>query len=150
MFRATKMSQNTSESFLTFTFTNVEEKPLMEGYKAGILTFFLLSILLIGVLIQTRIFIMLRKQGSDGSVIAIDRLFKAHNYINMTCLPALIIYLIFSHYLYPMEDYVGLPGCIFFSHFLNVFSVFYFLIFPLTIAIVRFVRLQVLILGMLY
>ena len=131
------MIQNSSVGFLTFTFSKVEEKPLMEGFKAATLTTFLLVILLMGLLIQTRIFFMLRKQGSDGSMVAIDRLFKAHNLVLILSQPVFIIYLIFSHYLYPMVDYIGLPGCVFFSHFLNVFSALYYLGFPLTIAVVR-------------
>ena len=111
----------------------------MEVFKAATLTSFLVVILLIGLLIQSRIFYMLRKQGSDGSVIAIDRLFKAHNLVLMLSQPVLIIYLIFSHYLYPMVDYIGLPGCVIFSQFLNVFTALYYLVFPFTIAVVRLV-----------
>ena len=133
------MTHNTSSSVLTFRFLKVEEKPLMEVFKAATLTSFLVVILLIGLLIQSRIFYMLRKQGSDGSVIAIDRLFKAHNLVPMLSQPVLIIYLIFSHYLYPMVDYIGLPGCVIFSQFLNVFTALYYLVFPFTIAVVRLV-----------
>ena len=133
------MSPNRSIVSLTFHFSKVEERPLLEGSKAASLTILLLIILVIGLLIQARIFVMLRKQRSDGSVAAIDRLFKTHNYVNMLCQPAFIIYLIFSHYFYPMVNYVGLPGCVFFSHFLMVFSALYYLIFPLTIAVIRFV-----------
>ena len=133
------MTHNTSSPVLTFRFLKVEEKPLMEVFKAATLTSFLVVILLIGLLIQSRIFYMLRKQGSDGSVIAIDRLFKAHNLVLMLSQPVLIIYLIFSHYLYPMVDYIGLPGCVIFSQFLNVFTALYYLVFPFTIAVVRLV-----------
>ena len=133
------MSPNSSVVSLTFSFLKVEERPLQEGSKAAILTFFLLIVLVVGLLIQARIFVMLHKQRSDGSVAAIDRLFKTHNYVNMVCQPGFIVYLIFSHYLYPMVDYVGLPGCVFFSHFLLVFTALYYLIFPLTIAVIRLV-----------
>lgn len=131
------MQLNSSVVSLTFRFLKVEERPLLEGFKPVILTLILLTILLIGLLIQARIFFMLRKQRSDGTVAAIDRLFKTHNYVNIFCQPAFIIYVIFSHYLYPMVDYVSLPGCVFFSHFLLVFSSLYYLIFPLTIAVIR-------------
>ena len=130
-----EMIQNNSEGFLVVNFLTVEERPLIGGYKTGILTLFLLLNLLLGLLIQSRVFFMLQYQGKDGS--SIDRLFKSHNYVTMTCQPLLIIYIIFSHHVYPMIDYIGLPGCLFFSQFLNVFSAIYYLVFPLTIAVVR-------------
>ena len=132
------MSSNISGIWLAVNFLKVEEKPLLGGIKACTLTFLLLTILLIGLLIQVRIFFMLRKQQNDQSMLAIDQLFKTHNYVNLVCPPAHIIYLIFSHYFYPMVDYIGLPGCVILSHFLMVFNAFYFLIFPVTIAIVRY------------
>jgi hypothetical protein len=82
---------------------------------------------------------MLQKQKSDGTVVVIDRLFRTHNIVNMLCQPMFLIYIIFSFSLFPMVDYIGQPGCIFFSLLIQIFTSLYCLIFPLTIAVVRYV-----------
>ena len=81
---------------------------------------------------------MLQKQKRDGTAIVINKLFKVHNIINMLCYPAFLIYLVTSYYLFPMVDYIGVGGCVFFSHLLHSFTALYGLIFPLTIAIMRY------------
>ena len=81
---------------------------------------------------------MLQKQKRDGTAIVINKLFKVHNIINMLCYPAFLIYLVTSYYIFPMVDYIGVVGCIFFSHLLQIFTALYGLIFPLAIAIMRY------------
>ena len=92
------MSPNSSVVSLTFSFLKVEERPLQEGSKAAILTFFLLIVLVVGLLIQARIFVMLHKQRSDGSVAAIDRLFKTHNYVNMFFVRPNVFQILYSQF----------------------------------------------------
>jgi|LakMenEpi03Aug12_release.lakeMendotaPanAssembly.Ray.scaffolds.fasta_scaffold978142_1 hypothetical protein len=123
---------------LTFQFLNVEEKPLLDPFKATILTIIAFCILSVGILIQARIYVMLNKQKNEGTVASIDKLFKVHNIINMFCQPAFIVYLMFSFHFFPMVDYVGITGCVVLSHLLQVFFSLYSIIFPLTIAVVRY------------
>ena len=137
-FTLSSSSIQKKESFLTFNFLTVEERPLLDSLKAGILTLLGTLILSLGIFIQTRIYFMLRQQKRDGTAVAIDRLFKTNNIVNILCQPTFLIYLIASYNLFPMIDYIGLYGCIFLPQFLQVFMVLYFLIFPLTIATVRF------------
>jgi hypothetical protein len=127
-----------NETSLTFKFLTVEEQPLLGTEKASILTILAFCILSVGILLQARIYVMLNKQKSEGTVAAIDKLFKVHNIINMFCQPTFTVYLMFSFHLFPMVDYVGISGCVFLSHFLQVFFSIYCLIFPLTIAVVRY------------
>ena len=127
-----------NDTSLTFRFLIVEEQPLLGPLKASFLTVLGFLILSIGVLIQARIYVMLNKQKSDGTVVAIDRLFRAHNMVNMFCQPTFIVYLLFSFHLFPMVDYVGTAGCVFLSHFLQVFFALHSLLFPISIAVVRY------------
>ena len=124
--------------FLTFEFLNIEEKPLLEPLKAMILTFLCVLILGFGLLIQVRIYVMLHKEKREGTVIVIDKLFKVHNLLNIFCHSTILIYFMCSYNLFPMVDYIGLSGCLFFSHFLAVFTALYFLIFPVTITFLRY------------
>ena len=127
-----------SETLLTFTFLSVEERPLLGHPKATVLTIIGIVILFIGLAIQTRIYVMLKKQKRDGTAVLIDRLFKTHNIVNILCQPAFMVYLIISFSLFPMVDYIGEPGCVFFSLLLQIFTSLYCLLFPLTIAVVRY------------
>jgi hypothetical protein len=127
-----------NETAMTFQFLVVEEQPLLGTLKAFVLTVIAFCILLVGMLIQARIYVMLNKQKNEGTVAVIDKLFKTHNIINIFCQPTFIVYLMFSFHLFPMIDYVGITGCVFFSHFLQVFFSIYSLLFPLTIAVVRY------------
>ena len=125
-------------TFLTFNFINIEEKPLLPPIKALSLTLLNCFTWVVGLFIQSRIYIMLQKQKRNGIVIVIDKLFKVHNILNIFCYPTFIIYLVASYHLFPMVDYIGTAGCLFFSHFLQIFTTLYCLIFPLTIAILRY------------
>ena len=119
-------------------FVHIEEKHFLSTNKTIVLTFLGVSNLIIGLLIQIRIYAMLQKQKGDGTTIVINKLFKVHNIIYMFCYPAFLIYLVTSYYLFPMVDYIGIVGCVFFSHLLHIFAALYGLIFPLTIAIMRY------------
>ena len=132
------LSKDYNVSFLTVIFFNVEEKPLLPPMKALALTLLNIFVWMVGLFIQVRIFLMLQRQKRDGTVIVIDKLFKVHNMLNIFCYPAFLIYLVTSYHLFPMVDYIGVVGCLFFSHFLYIFIVLYCLIFPLTIAILRY------------
>jgi hypothetical protein len=128
----------TNKTSLVFNFLNVEDQPLLGTMKASILTVQGLLILLFGLLIQARIYVLLHKQKSEGSVVAIDKLFKAHNVVNLICQPIIMLYLIVSFNLFPMIDYVGVSGCVFLPHILLIFTSIYSLLFPLTVALLRF------------
>ena len=104
-------------TLLSVNFIHIEEKPLLSTKKTIILTFLGVSNVIIGLLIQIRIYVMLKKQKRDGTAIVINKLFKVHNIINMLCYPAFLIYLVTSYYLFPMVDYIGVGGCEFFSLF---------------------------------
>ena len=127
-----------NDSFLTFKFLLVEEQPLLAPFRASIITILAFSILSVGILIQARIYVMLNKQKSEGTVVCIDRLFKVHNIINIFCQPPFLVYLMLSFNFFPMVDYVGIAGCVFLSHFLQIYFGLFYLIFPLSIAVVRY------------
>ncbi len=107
--------------------------------KATILTVFGVIILFIGLAIQSRVHVMLKKSRRDGTVVAIDRLFKTNNYVICLCQPAYMIYWIISFSLFPMVDHIGEFGCIFFGLLLQTFISLYCLIFPLSIVILRYI-----------
>jgi hypothetical protein len=132
------LTEKNNASFLTFNFLSIEEKPLLPLSKAWALTLLGAFISTFGLLIQIRIYLMLQKQKKEGTVIVIDKLFKVHNLLNIFCYPLFIIYLVASYHLFPMVEYIGIFGCLFFSHFIQIFTTLYCLIFPLTIAILRF------------
>ncbi len=129
----------TNKTYLTFTFLTVEESPLLGHPKSTILTILGIIILFVGLVIQARIYVMLKKQKRDGTVVVIDRIFKTYNIVNTLCQPLFIVYWIASFSLFPMVDYIGQPGCIVFSLWLQVFISIYCLVFPLTITVVRYV-----------
>ena len=128
-----------SKDFLTFQFLAVEERPLLGPPKATILTVFGVLILFVGLVIQSKVHVMLKKQKRDGTPVAINRLFKTNNYVTSLCQPAYMIYWIISFSLFPMVDYIGEYGCIFFGLLLQNFISSYCLIFPLSVVIIRYI-----------
>ena len=124
--------------FLNFKFLKIEEKPLLAPLQTWILNIFGFLILGFGLLTQVRIYVMLHKEKREGTVIVINKLFKVHNIFNMFCHSAILIYLLCTYNLFPMVDYIGLTGCLFFPHFLSAFTTLYCLIFPVTITILRY------------
>ena len=127
-----------NETDLTFEFLLTEEVPLMSHIKAILCTSISMVMMVIGFFIQIRIFVMLNRQKTSGTVIVIDRLFKVHNVINLVCQPLILIYNMASYNIFPMVDYVGIYGCIFLSHFLHRFLTIFCLCFPLVIATIRY------------
>jgi hypothetical protein len=70
---------------------------------------------------------------------AIDRLFLANNTVSFFAHPPLLVYFVANAFLFPMSDYIGLIGCTFLMHFLDVYIRVYSLYFPLSIALLRYI-----------
>ena len=122
----------------TFHFLVVEDQPLMSSGKVWILTVLALLILFVGLFVQARIFVMLKKRKSEGAAVAIDRLFRANNLLHLTLQPPFFVYIIASYFLFPMSYYIGTLGCGLLPHFLQVFINIYCLLFPVSVALTRF------------
>jgi hypothetical protein len=134
-----KSNYSNSKDILTFQFWTVEEQPLLGPPKSTVLSVFGVLILFVGLVIQSRVHLMLKKQKQEGAAVAIDRLFKTNNYVISLFQPAFMIYWIISFSLFPMVDYIGEYGCIFFSLLLQTFISSYCLIFPLSVVILRYI-----------
>ena len=128
---------NLNHTYDSLNFFNVEDKPLFEKHQAIILAIVASLILIIGVLVQARISTMLKRRSENFA--AIDMLFLANNTINFISHPPLLLYFIANFFLFPMSDYIGLIGCTFLMHFLDVYIRVYSLYFPLSIALLRYI-----------
>ena len=80
---------------------------------------------------------VLKLRKSDKSA-AIDSLFLANNTISIMSHPPLMLYFIANQFLFPMSNYIGIVGCVFLMHFLDVYIRVCSLYFPLTVALLRY------------
>ena len=126
-----------NNSYDTLNFFHVEDKPLFEKHQAILLAVVASFILIIGVLVQARISTMLHRRSDHFA--AIDRLFLANNTVSFISHQPLLLYFISNFFLFPMSDYIGLIGCTFIMHFLDVYIRVYSLYFPLSIALLRYI-----------
>ena len=65
-------------------------------------------------------------------------MFLTSNVVSLLCHPPLILYSMASAFFYPMSDLIGVPGCLFLMHVLDVFIRIFALFFPLAIAVLRY------------
>ena len=63
---------------LTFSFKIVEEEPLLGTLKVSILFSIAVFILTFGLLIQVKICLLLNKKESEGTHVAIDRIYRVN------------------------------------------------------------------------
>ena len=124
---------------LTFYFKIVEEEPLLGTLKVSILLTIAIFILTFGLLIQVKICFLLNKKESEGTNVAIDKIYRVNNAMNLICQTPYIIYLIVSFFVYPMSDIIGIYGCLILPHFLQIYTIFYCLLFPMSIALTRYI-----------
>jgi hypothetical protein len=120
----------------TIQFIKVEDKPLLEEPEAIILAVLGLVILMVGVIVQTRIWTKLSQTSDQSS--AIKSLFLSHIAVSLSCYPPVIIYFILSFFLFPMSDYIGFYGCIFLVQFLDVFIRLLSVLLPLAVVLLRY------------
>ena len=102
-------------------FTRVDDEPLLPQLEASIVSVTSLVSLLLGVVVQTRIYLMLSKKKKANTSAAIDQLYLAHNIVSGMCHPPLFVYFAAKPFLFPMSDYIGQPGCIFIMLFMDSF-----------------------------
>jgi hypothetical protein len=116
-------------------FTSIEDEPLMNKKPALTITILSLIFLLVGVLLNGRIFKLLyrRKNG-----VIIDRLFMSNTIISGLGHSIVLLYYSSTYLVYPMSDFIGTFGCLMIIHFLDVFMRFYNFCFPVAIATVRY------------
>ena len=122
-------------SNLTFMFLETTEEPLMKQFQVTTFVTSALIVLCFGLIINGRI---LRILSSRNNGAAIDKLFFSSTVFSIVCHPIIIIYYILKELVYPMKDMIGLFGCLFTIHFLDVFVRFYNFCFPASIAIIRY------------
>jgi len=132
-FKATNVTQLNDLS--TFNFIRVEETPLMSSTNNAIIIAFSSLILAFGILINGRIFNILSNH-SDAA--AFDKLLKTNTIISLFMHCIILTYYIATSFVYPMTDYIGLVGCLLVIHLLDVFARFYNFVFPVAIALLRY------------
>ena len=94
-----------------------------------------LVVLFFGLIINGRILTILSSHNNGA---AIDKLFFSSTVFSIICHPIIITYYILKELVFPMRDMIGLFGCLFIIHFLDVFVRFYNFCFPASIAIIRY------------
>ena len=130
-------SVSNSSNYEAFSFLVVEERPLLEETEATILASMASFILLVGVLVQVRIFLILTN--SHEKITVIEKLFLTNCIVSLICHPPLLIYNIANALYFPISDFIGLPGCVILLLFLDVFIRIFGLFFPLSIVTLRYV-----------
>jgi hypothetical protein len=125
-----------NESDNKIKFLNVEETPLIKRSQGFILAAFSLWILIVGIVVQRRIWTKLTNTSDQFS--AIKSLFLSYIAVSMTCYPPILIYFILNFFLSPMSDYIGVYGCLFVVHFLDVFIRLFSLLFPVAVVLLRY------------
>lgn len=99
------------KDFYQFYFTKIEDTPLNHFAQRMSVASVALVSLLLGLLVHTKIFFMLKNRKKSNSSRAIDRLFFAHLLYSFVFHPPLFVYYISRNFFYPMSDYIGEIGC---------------------------------------
>ena len=116
-------------------FSTVAEKPQFEPHKELTIVIASFAILIVGLLINRRIFNILAKRSNAA---AMDQLLKFNNIINLALYPIILAYYMLSHLVLPVSDYIGVVGCILTVHLLDAFARFYSFTFPVAVALLRY------------
>ena len=116
-------------------FITVEEKPILDAQKNIILIVVRLVILVVGLLVNIRIYKILAKRSKAA---AMDKLLKSNNIISLFTHPLILVYYIASNTVAPVSDYIGVTGCLLTVHLLDAFTRFYNFTFPVAVALLRY------------
>ena len=122
----------------TFRFISIEEKPQLKTDQSLVVVATALVILVSGLLIQNRSYLLLARRKSDNSSVLIEKLFLSNCCVCLICYPPVLIYFMVNALVFPMSDYIGTVGCLIVMHLLDVFVRFYNLFFPVTVALLRY------------
>ena len=122
-------------SLLFVNFITVEEKPILDAQKNIILIVVRLVILVVGLLVNIRIYKILAKRSKAA---AMDKLLKFNNIISLFTHPLILVYYIASNTVAPVSDYIGVTGCLLTVHLLDAFTRFYNFTFPVAVALLRY------------
>ena len=128
-------SFNGTLSLLFVNFITVEEKPILDAQKNIILIVVRLVILVVGLLVNIRIYKILAKRSKAA---AMDKLLKSNNIISLFTHPLILVYYIASNTVAPVSDYIGVTGCLLTVHLLDAFTRFYNFTFPVAVALLRY------------
>ena len=116
-------------------FITVEEKPILDAQKNIILIVVRLVILVVGLLVNIRIYKILAKRSKAA---AMDKLLKSNNIISLFTHPLILVYYIATNTVAPVSDYIGVTGCLLTVHLLDAFTRFYNFTFPMAVALLRY------------
>jgi len=116
-------------------FITIEDKPMLYGHKNTILTVVCSVIMIVGLLVNVRIYNILMKRSKAA---AMDRLLKINNIISLVSHPLILSYYIASNLVSPVSDYIGVTGCLLTVHLLDAFMRFYHFTFPVAVALLRY------------
>ena len=116
-------------------FITVEEKPILDAQKNIILIVVRLLILVVGLLVNIRIYKILAKRSKAA---AMDKLLKSNNIISLFTHPLILVYYIATNTVAPVSDYIGVTGCLLTVHLLDAFTRFYNFTFPMAVALLRY------------
>jgi hypothetical protein len=126
---------NLSIQMSPINFLVIEDEPLMKTPQVLIIVSLAIFILLNGIAINGRIFIILSRRKKAA---AIDKLLMSNTVFNLACHPLVLLYYIISNLIFPMSMYIGAVGCSLSVHFLDVFVRFHNFCFPASIALLRY------------
>ena len=131
-----KMANYTQLSdYCNFNFVRVEDSPLMNPTSNIIIVSSACTILIVGILINGRIYKILSNH-TDAA--AVDKILKLNTIISLAMHSVILTFYIAASFLYPMSDYIGHVGCFLCVQVLDVFARFYNFMFPVAIALLRY------------
>ena len=119
----------------TIHFNTIEYKPMLDGHKHTILSVVCVVIMVVGLLVNFRIYNILAKRRKAA---AMDKLLKSNNIISLFTHPLILVYYIASNTVAPVSDYIGVTGCLLTVHLLDAFTRFYNFTFPVAVALLRY------------
>ena len=121
--------------YCNFNFVSVEDSPLMNPTSNIIIVSSACTILIVGILINGRIYKILSNH-TDAA--AVDKILKLNTIISLAMHSVILTFYIAASFLYPMSDYIGHVGCFLCVQVLDVFARFYNFMFPVAIALLRY------------
>ncbi len=96
------------------------------------------STLVSGLIINLRFNKILKRKVLGGGATAIDKVYFVNNCLFILGFGPLLVYFIANYNLFPMSDYVGEIGCVYFALLLDQFIRIYSHVLPITVVMVRY------------
>ena len=129
------MTNSTLAAADTIIFTHIADKPENDLYKKITIALTSFSIMVMGLLINSKIYKILAKRSNAA---AMDQLLKFNNIISLALHPIILGYYIAFQAVSPVSDYIGIVGCVISVHFIDAFTRFYSFTFPIAVALLRY------------